>query len=205
MTALYLRFRYVVLSRIFPMHGVTILKVVGYVLIPLILAVAGNHFAAEVIKGRKKRWMWRIIFIGLGLGGVLIVAVVEKKIDDEHAIEVTSLTSTMSSVQQGNTAILQHLTKPPLSAQDQEISRRQDILALLRHEWILSHKHISPGLLAGTEEPPSDWVNQHLRELGEKWMVEDAQSKTGNQQTTQQMVRFYGNLKQRSATLAKQI
>jgi hypothetical protein len=54
---------------------------------------------------------------------------------------------------------------------EQEIARRQGLLTALRNEYILSHDGISPALMAGTEQPPSDWVNKRLRELGENWTV----------------------------------
>jgi len=68
----------------FPMRGTTIAKVVGYIVIPIILAVAGNHFAAEVIKIRRWKIVWRVIFAVLGMSGIFLVTVVEKAIDDQH-------------------------------------------------------------------------------------------------------------------------
>ena len=52
-----------------------------------------------------------------------------------------------------------------------EASRRRNVLMLLRNEYILSHDRLSPALLVGTEQAPSDWVNGRLKELGEKWTV----------------------------------
>jgi hypothetical protein len=59
----------------------------------------------------------------------------------------------------------------PSTTQDKEISRRKNVLATLRNEYILSHDGISPALLAGTEQPPSDWLNKRLKEMGEMWIV----------------------------------
>ncbi len=66
------------------------------------------------------------------------------------------------------TPITPKLTKTP---NIEEQKRRAKILAMLRQEYILSYDNLSSGLLAGTEQPPSDWINQRLEELGEKWTV----------------------------------
>lgn len=55
-----------------------------------------------------------------------------------------------------------------------ETTRRRNLLERLRNEYILSHDNISPALMAGTEQAPTDWVNKRLTELGEKWRVTQA-------------------------------
>jgi hypothetical protein len=52
-----------------------------------------------------------------------------------------------------------------------EVERRRLLLGRLRNEYILSHDGISPALMAGTEQPPTDWTNKRLGELGEKWKM----------------------------------
>lgn len=52
-----------------------------------------------------------------------------------------------------------------------ESNRRTQLLRTLSREFILSHDNLSPGLLAGTEWPPIDWINNRLNELGESWSV----------------------------------
>ena len=47
------------------------------------------------------------------------------------------------------------------------------IIQSLRNDYVLGHQHLSPGLLAGTELPPSNWLNKRLRDLGEKWTVSE--------------------------------
>jgi hypothetical protein len=54
-----------------------------------------------------------------------------------------------------------------------ELARRRNLLAVLRNEYILSHDHISAAMMAGTEQPPADWLNKRMKELGEKWTVSD--------------------------------
>lgn len=50
-----------------------------------------------------------------------------------------------------------------------EMGRRKRILALLHREYILSHDNLSPGMLAGTEPLPKEWVESRLRQLAETW------------------------------------
>jgi hypothetical protein len=47
----------------------------------------------------------------------------------------------------------------------------------LGREYILSHDQLSPALIAGIEEPPANWINQRLAQLGEKWTVGTAAQK----------------------------
>ncbi len=72
----------------YPMSGITWLKVVGYGVIPLILAWAGDHFAADVVREAKKKLMYRVFFIAFALLGIAFIATVEKKIDDQHQFEI---------------------------------------------------------------------------------------------------------------------
>ena len=74
--------------QLFPLQGITLAKIAGYVLIPLILAIAGNHLAAEVIQTRRRKYMWRAFFVALGFAGLFLVMVVEKQIDDKHETEL---------------------------------------------------------------------------------------------------------------------
>ena len=49
---------------------------------------------------------------------------------------------------------------------------RRILLSKLTSEYIASHDGISPGLFAGTELPPRDWLNKRLSELGMNWRVD---------------------------------
>jgi TIR domain len=43
------------------------------------------------------------------------------------------------------------------------------ILANLRKLYVLSHDNISPGVMAGTEPLPKEWVEKQLEKMGETW------------------------------------
>lgn len=60
---------------------------------------------------------------------------------------------------------------PTTPSRKAETDRRRNLLQTLSREYILSHDGISPGLMAGTEWPPLDWMNRRLKELGESWSV----------------------------------
>jgi hypothetical protein len=149
------------------------LKVIAYGLIPIGLAIFGAHYAAEAVQGKSAKRMVRFLFIVSGIVCVLMISYIETKGENEHAVEVGGLTSIMATVQTQNNQILQHFVAAAPDQQTREVTRRDDILTLLRHEWILSHKNISSGLLTGAEQPPADWINQRLSQLGEKWSVQE--------------------------------
>jgi hypothetical protein len=50
-----------------------------------------------------------------------------------------------------------------------ERSRQQAVLRGLHNEYVLSHDGISPGLLAGSEPLPREWVEARLAQMGERW------------------------------------
>lgn len=52
---------------------------------------------------------------------------------------------------------------------DQERLNRAAILTRLRKLYVLSHDNISPGIIAGTEPLPKEWVEEELEKMGETW------------------------------------
>ncbi len=149
------------------------LKFFAYGAVPIIFAAFGDHYAAEAMKGQSRKRVVRLFFWTGGILAAWMALHVEAKTENEHTHEVTDLTEKINAVQRQNTDILSRLVRAPADPTTAEAQRHEAILTLLRHEWILSHKSVSPGLLAGTEQPPSDWVNQRLKELGEDWSLED--------------------------------
>lgn len=55
---------------------------------------------------------------------------------------------------------------------DAEIHRRSILLAKLRQKYILSHDGLTSGMLAGLDPLPKDWVEAHLKAMGETWRQE---------------------------------
>jgi hypothetical protein len=52
-----------------------------------------------------------------------------------------------------------------------EAARRAQIMEKLRHKYTLDHDNISSAILAGLEDPPREWTNEQLANLGEDWRV----------------------------------
>ncbi len=76
----------------------------------------------------------------------------------------------------GNT-INQHIVQavPQSSAEDIEITRRGQLVAQLRNQWLLSNDGFSPARMAGLEWGNGElaWVNQQLAARGENWQVQE--------------------------------
>jgi len=54
---------------------------------------------------------------------------------------------------------------------DAEYKRRYAMLRILRLDYFVEKGMSSPSLVAGTEWPPIEWINQRLAKLGETWTV----------------------------------
>jgi hypothetical protein len=158
-------------ASLYPMSLLVTLKVISYGIVPSILALAGDHFAAEAIPEPKRRRMYRAFFLLCATLGILLIAVLENKSDREHQKEVDTMDKKVELVQKQNNEILMKVSPPEQDAGTKEVVRRQSILALLRNEYILTHKDVSTGMIDGSEALPSQWVNKRLEQLGESWLV----------------------------------
>jgi len=54
-----------------------------------------------------------------------------------------------------------------------EKQRRRAILGMLRQKYMLSHDGLSPGLIAGLEPLPKEWVERELKAMGEAWTPDE--------------------------------
>jgi hypothetical protein len=93
--------------------------------------------------------------------------------DDSQGLDAASRNQANSKPPEPTRPVHKFLSEPELGELT-EIRRRRDVLDKLRQEYILSHDAISPAIVAGTEQPPSDWVNRRLIELGEKWTIAES-------------------------------
>jgi hypothetical protein len=57
-----------------------------------------------------------------------------------------------------------------------EGTRQALLIGRLRQEYVSSHDNVSPGIVAGTEQLPEEWVNKRLRELGHRWWVRNTKN-----------------------------
>jgi hypothetical protein len=82
----------------------------------------------------------------------------------------------MTSVEATNEQILRAVLNPP--PDQSEPTRRARIEEVLRNRYILTHANISPEILAKTAWPPTDWMNQQLADLHERWKFAEEIPKT---------------------------
>jgi len=54
-----------------------------------------------------------------------------------------------------------------------ERQRRAALLRQLRQKYVLSHDNLSPGMIAGLDPLPKDWVEDELAALGETWRQDE--------------------------------
>lgn len=160
-----------------PAGGASLSLVADFV--PMAIALVGIVMSYRTPK-KEHHFRTTVILILAGLAGTGIMSWTRLNNERAHREEVNGLNTKLRSVADQNTKILDGfaLTKPaaPLSVAPKptEASRRRNILALLRNEYILSHSSVDPSLLAGTVQPPTEWVNHRLKQLGETWSVEGA-------------------------------
>jgi hypothetical protein len=147
-------------------------------IIPFILAAYGGHVAAETLPDPRVRRGTKLKFWGLCFVGVMLAFYQqyrssrsdqdrEKRTDLVQKLILSQLQNFHSQAPPVTTSVPATGTAPKPT----EAARRRNILATLRNEYIMSHAAVSPALLAGTEQPPTTWVNTRLQQLGEHWMV----------------------------------
>ena len=61
-----------------------LLKVIGYAVIPLVMAWIGNSLAAEATQDPKRRRWYKGAFIGLVVIGLVVTWLVEWRSDETH-------------------------------------------------------------------------------------------------------------------------
>jgi len=143
----------------------------GADLVPLGFAVISVIVSVKRLRDEHQSVVITFVLV-LGFLGTLVMHYSRVHDQEQHNGEVTQLRTKMDAVKDQNTQVLAAVvSKPPLSSQEAEMQRRQNIEKALTGEYILSHDNISPGLLAGTEFPAAEWMNKRLAELGEHWTV----------------------------------
>jgi hypothetical protein len=80
---------------------------------------------------------------------------------DEQARENNPITKAFRAVQEK-----QARTQLGLEPESEEYHRRT-WMEVLRREYINSHDNVSPAIAAGTEPPPTEWLNKRILELNE--------------------------------------
>lgn len=140
-------------------------------IVPFAMAAYGGHIAAEGIADVKRRRnvkgiFWLACAIGVGLAFV------------QQYRSVKQASASQSKTGQVEGAILGQLqslhNQKPLTTTETEAKRREDVMAMLRGQYILEHENVPSAVVEGTEAPPAAWLNERLRQLNENWTVSDA-------------------------------
>lgn len=177
--------------------------------LPMLVAILGIIMSYKQ-PPRESHLVTTLTLITAGLVGTAILSESRIRSEAAHADDTRTVMQKLQSVGDQNTQILSKVLAAAAAStsdrsQDSIILRRQNILALLRNEYILSHDNVSAALMAGTEQPPSDWVNQRLRQLGETWSVASYPQVKPQQPPQIQIATSYGNLKERCTALATNV
>ena len=62
----------------------TWVRIIGYAVIPMVMAWAGLHLAAEAMTSERNKVMFRALFVSLAVVAILMVALVEAKDEQDH-------------------------------------------------------------------------------------------------------------------------
>lgn len=154
-----------------------VLNVMLFAVVPLALAAIGAHLATEELpEGSAKRrniliGVWFLAFFGIACG--ILVEMLNAKADHKREAEAVDLNVKVDFVGKQNEQLLTSLLGVhPLS----ETDRRKKIEDALRSDYILHHDPIDPLILSGQSYPPTDWMNQRLRQMGENWNFKETSS-----------------------------
>jgi hypothetical protein len=145
--------------------------------IPFVLGAYGGQLAAETIAEPRRRKHATRNFWALAIIGVLLAFLQQyraAKSDHDRDVRTDTVQRSIDDVLKYIHDAQKRPTETAASEPSGEVERRRHLLAVLRDEYILEARVVSTNLLAGTELPPSAWIDQKLQLLGEKWTVSDS-------------------------------
>lgn len=104
-----------------------------------------------------------VVFVVFGLAAVIMNSVSREDQENQQRIDRNKIDIVGGQVHD----TLQFLVQS--KGQPDELDRRRHILDALRSRYILEHPEITAEMVAGNANPPADWMNKQLQELGEEW------------------------------------
>jgi hypothetical protein len=155
-------------------HDIALDIILGFVIVvffPFLSAAYAIHISKDASRATKVK-VWAIFGAGLIMGGIWVVRSVyeQSKKDSELISSNQTIKNTLGAISLGLNSLT--ATKP-LTLAEQEEQRRQRMLSLLRAQYVAARRSVDPGLISGTKEPPKDWINEQLKNMGESWTVEE--------------------------------
>lgn len=133
-----------------------------------LLALGGLSYlmpelAARIEKSRPLRISLAIIFLAF-----VILTIFFNEIDREaQEAKQATYEQTLASLATENGEILKDVVA---NKDTPEMERRKHILGLLRNKYVTTHSDIPAAIVAGTDYPPTEWMNSQLKALGEPWI-----------------------------------
>src|ERR1017187_10372704 len=136
--------------------------------VPLFLGLAGLVYlmpdlARKIEESKQLRAGVAIICIFFMLLAIAVNAINR----EEQQNKSNNQDDRLYAVEISNGQILKAVLNPSLD--ESEIEKHRHIEELLRNKYILTHKDISPGILAGTAWPPTEWMNAELANEHISW------------------------------------
>ncbi|MEG3181825.1 hypothetical protein [Sphingomonas sp. LT1P40] len=64
---------------------------------------------------------------------------------------------------------------PTVETHGAETEDYRVVIRQLTQRYVFNHDGISPGILAGAELPPREWMNIELKQMGKDWRIGDVQ------------------------------
>jgi hypothetical protein len=134
----------------------------------VLLALAGlSYLMPELMQKFETSKALRLsafaVFLVFGLAAVVMNSVNREDQENQQQIDRNKFDNLGGQVHD----TLQFLVQS--KGQPNELERRRHILDTLRSQYILINPEVSAAMISGNANPPSDWINDRLRELGEQW------------------------------------
>jgi hypothetical protein len=134
----------------------------------VLLALAGLSYLmpelmAKFQASKALRLSAFVLFLAFGLSVVIVDAVNREYQERQQQADRNKIDALNGQVHDTLQFLVQSRGQP------NELERRKHILDTLRSEYIVTHPEDSAAVIAGDADPPADWVNRRLRELGERW------------------------------------
>jgi hypothetical protein len=134
----------------------------------LLLGIAGlSYLMPEVIHKFETSKALRLsacfVFGVFCVAAIILNAVNREEQDHQQQLERDKLDAIGGQI----TDTLGFLSQS--KGQPNEVERRRHVLDALRSRYILEHPEMSADIIAGNANPPSDWINNQLKRIGEEW------------------------------------
>jgi len=141
-------------------------------IIPILLAVAGI-ILSYIPPSKESHAFTTVILVIAAVAGTGVISSNRRLSELAHKQEIVGLNQKIDAVGSQNTKLSNFLLSANATGKITEADRRKGVETVLRNEYILSHNKIDPEILAGNRMPPDEWMNLRLKQLGERWTVEN--------------------------------